>query len=42
MTKSATATPGFSDLQVNTVKIEGSTWSNETELIVLKCAKLYL
>ena len=36
MTKSAAASPGVSEGQVKTVKMEGSGWSKDTLLIVLK------
>ena len=42
MTKSARATPGWPDLTVSTVKIEGSGWSYETVLMVLNLDKSYL
>ncbi len=42
MTKSTFATPGESEGEVSTVKIEGSAWSKLTVFIALKRARSYL
>src|SRR5262245_57102152 len=42
MTKSTLATPGVSEGDVSTVKIDGSGWSWLTVLIVLKRVRSYL
>jgi len=42
ITKSAVAVPGIEEGHVNTVKILGSGWSNETELIVQNLSRSYL
>src|SRR5882672_12760252 len=42
ITKSTLATPGVSDGEVSTVKIDGSGWSKVTVFIALKRARSYL
>ena len=42
ITKSTFATPGVSEGDVSTVKIEGSVWSKLTVFIALKRARSYL